>query len=176
MQGIYCVMPDVFESIYSIPIFNVCDDDGNTDDDIDADICDIAVSGIALWNLSLNIINYQPDAADLKRLCSYFETQLLHISMNKFFLSKHILNHLNNFLIESESELINSTEHKLLCCLFEIKRCVETWEPVKTVETIYKLSNSVKNFDSMWLEIQKFYLQNACGIFITAATAESWPC
>ena len=48
MQSIYHIMSDVFESIYSTPTFNVCDDDGDTDGNIDADVCDVAVPSIAL--------------------------------------------------------------------------------------------------------------------------------
>ena len=70
------------------------------------------------------------------------------MSMDKFSLSKHILSCLNNFLTELESEPVNLTEYELLCCLLEIKRCVKTWESVKTAGTIYELNNSVKNFDS----------------------------
>ena len=153
IQGIYCIIPNVFKSIYSISTFNVCDDDDNTDGNIDADVCDIVVPSIALQSLSFNITNYQPDAADLKRLYSYFKTQLLHISMDKFSLSKHILSCLNNFLTESESELMNLIKYELLCHLLEIKKCVKTWEPVKTAGTIYELNNSVKNFNNVWLKI-----------------------
>ena len=98
------------------------------------------------------------------------------MSMDKFSLSKHILSHLNNFLTESESESMNPTEHELLCYLLKIKRLVKIWEPVNTAGTIYELSNLIKNFDSVWLEIQKFYLQSVCDIFITAVTAESQFC
>ena len=48
MQGIYCVMPDVFKSIYSTSTFNVHNDDGNTDDDVNADVCNVTVPSIAL--------------------------------------------------------------------------------------------------------------------------------
>ena len=118
-------MPDVFEFIYSISTFNVYDDDGNTDGNVDADVCDIAVPDIALQSLFLNITDYQPDTADLKKLCSYLKTQLLHTNINKFFLLKHIFNHLNNFFTESESKLMNFMKYKLLCCLLKIKRHVK---------------------------------------------------
>ena len=97
MQDIYCVILNVFESIYSISIFNVCNNNDDTDGDVDANVCDVAIPDIALQSLSLNIINYQSDAADLKRVYSYFKTQLSHMSINKFSLSKHILNYLNTF-------------------------------------------------------------------------------
>ena len=46
-QSIYCIMSDVFKSIYSISIFNVHNDDGNTDDNINVNIYDVAVLNIA---------------------------------------------------------------------------------------------------------------------------------
>ena len=68
---------------------------------------------------------------------------------------------------------MNFIKHKLFCCLFKIKRHVKIWKSIKTAETIYELNNLIKNFDSVWLKIQKFYFQNVYNIFITAATAES---
>ena len=41
-------MSDVFEFIYSISTFNICDDDDDIDDDVDVNVCDVAVSSIAL--------------------------------------------------------------------------------------------------------------------------------
>ena len=69
--------------------------------------------------------------------------------MNKFFLLKHIFSYLNNFFIESESELMNFIKYELFCYLFKIKKYIEIWKSVKTAEIIYKLNNSVKNFDSV---------------------------
>jgi len=68
------------------------------------------------------------------------------------------------------------TQALSLLCYATAKERVADWVPQRTAGTDDQYLNPSKDFNSVWLQIQKIPLSRASAIFVTAATAGIRPC
>ena len=167
-SGIYHLRVDVLESIHSSPDLHKRADEYIVDDDE-------LVSESALWSISDSNIEINP--ATFAGLQAFLDTQLTHSDADKFSLVRHILDRLETTVSRPAgwrpTNKYQARENYLLRCLLSIKVRAENWIPANTSGTENEDLNPVKNFDSCWLVVQKFYLEHARGIFATASTLGS---
>lgn len=145
-QGIYYIMTDVFESMFSVPDITGCR--GKRDWDFDtADISDnVSRSEGVLQNSSPLTDSYQPDDADIISLLQYLGSELSNSIYNMFSPAKHIFYRIKLFRNESLSSAPDQTVHELLLRLLKAIDRVRCWEPVETSGTAKKTVQSGKKY------------------------------
>lgn len=172
IDGVYRVFPYAYEAIYSPPEVASRDYEDYYEDTYP--------TGSSLRSIPQD--QYQQDVDDPIRasLDAYLDAQLSGNDMDQFSLAKHIktrlevvASHDNDWSSDSQDEV---NEHKLLNGLGFARKRMERWEPEVTAGTNEEQYNPIKNFDSIWLQVQKFYLAEARCIFVTASTADARAC
>lgn len=170
-DGIYRVMPDVLETLYSRPdIKPRYDEELGSEDDDDYQ---------GLRTLDYNHLD--SDLAIRLSLRAYLSSQISGTNMDEFSLPLHILARTDLVYARPpgwrSSNAEELQEHDLLVGLLDARRRLEDWTHHKTTDSLDDdAPDPVKKFDSKWLEVQKHYLERARGIFVTAAVAGSRAC
>lgn len=171
-DGVYRILPDAYEAIYSTPEVGSRDYEDYYEDTYPT-------------RSSLRSIprdQYQQDPNDPIRasLDAYLDAQLSGNDMDNFSLAKHIKTRLEivasrgpDWRGGSHNETV---EHNLLHRLGFARKLMEEWEPEITAGTTEEQHNPIKNFDFAWLQVQKYYLGKARCLFVTASTAGARAC
>lgn len=170
LGGIYRVLPHHFESMFGEPDLVSREDDhypgGNE-------------GGVTLQSTP----NNQPDPlTEPERRCleAYLNMQLAGVELDMLSLARHIKYRLGVVAQHdrdwSTDDHWAATEHDLLKRLASFHERMENWDPEVTAGTPLEQYNPIKNFESQWLDVQKFYLEEARCIFVTASTASSKAC
>ena len=171
-DGIYRMMPDVVESMFYEPEI-----DPHTGERV-FDDADIEAEALGL-RADANNIRPEADAAVMIGLYGYLESQMAGSQMDAFSLVKKIRDRLRardqhppDWKPRTPFE---AAEEEILYTLILAKHRVELWTPQRTAGTDEQYLNPLKYFNSVWLNVQKFYLRRARGIFVNAATAGVQP-
>ena len=169
-HGIYRVMPDVLETLYSRPDIKPSYDEelGSEDDD--------SYQGLR----TLAYDHRDSDLAIRSSLRAYLSSQISNTNMDELSLPLHILSRIEVVYARPQGwQYTNAEEmqeHELLVGLLNARRRLEEWTNDKTAGFLDEAPDPVQSFDSKWLEVQKYYLERARGIFVTAAVAGSRAC
>ena len=171
-EGIYRDLPDAYEAIYSKPEIGSRDFEDFYEDTFP--------TRTALRSIPRD--PYHQDLNDPIRasLDAYLDAQLSGDEMDSFSLAKHIktrfevvASHGSHWTAGSQQE---SEEEDLLQGLLIARKRMQTWEPEVTAGTIDEQHNPIKNFDSVWLNVQKYYLEKARCLLVTASIAGARAC
>lgn len=170
LGGIYRVLPHHFESMFGEPDLVSREDDHHPGDN---------EGRMTLRSTP----NNQPDPlTEPERRCleAYLNMQLAGVELDMFSLARHIKYRLGVVAQHdrdwSTDDHWAATEHELLKRLALFHERMENWDPEVTAGTPLEQYNPIKNFESQWLDVQKFYLEEARWIFVTASTASSKAC
>jgi len=171
-EGIYRVLPDAYEAIYSTPEVGSRDYEDYLENTYP--------TGSSLRSIPKDQYHQQANDPIRASLDAYLDAQLSGTDMDHFSLAKHIKNRLQVVALRG-SDWVGGSQHELdehgiLKGLGAARKRMETWEPEVTAGTVDEIYNPIKNFDSCWLEVQKFYLQKARCLFVTASTAGARAC
>lgn len=120
------------------------------------------------------------DIAIQASLEQYLEQQLTGTSADTLSLPNHILGRYR--VINNRSQAFkprtreDAAEHHLIKRLIAARARCESWDFVQTAGALDEHNNPINNFNSTWLEVQKFYIMNARLILATTAVASSKAC
>ena len=165
-DGIYRIMPDVLETIFSNPDIRRRED--REDSLLDDDVAEGSLMEPSIYNVQPDI-----DPGVIGSLRSYLNTQLTGTDMDRFSLVRHILSRLTDLASDWVAGMPQD-EIDLLRSLLDAKMRVEDWGPLSDTEDV--APDPIKSFNSIWLRVQKYYLQRARGVFLTASMAGSRAC
>lgn len=141
---------------------------------LDDNVCEITLRSIS---------HNQPDPiSETERAClaRYSRPTTDGHRARRFSPAAHIKNHLHALASHdhywSSDNARDTDEHNHLKYLSVLYTRMENWEPKDTIGTPMEQFNPIKNFESQWLEVQKFYLKGGRCLFVTASTASSRAC